>query len=101
MQDTETVVAQDEGLDNGGGTQDAVVVGVRAPKIDVPLLLADKIAHGKDITECRWHKRYLGLRVPRNGCDHCMAIYNYRRQTGVREVRVPKKTYEQVVRENL
>lgn len=60
----------------GGGTGDPTTVGqeVPIPAVEVNL-------------HCKRHKLFAGLRRPRNGCVRCIAIYQYKQATGVRETR--------------
>lgn len=41
-------------------------------------------------TKCKKHSKFRGLRRPSNGCNSCMALYQYARATGVRETRKRK-----------
>jgi hypothetical protein len=59
---------------------------------------------------CGRHPKFKGLRKPRLGCEMCAAILKYNREVGLREHRgerrdkgLPKrkKTYNEIVKENL
>ncbi len=41
-----------------------------------------KVNHG-----CSTHENYKGLRIPRNGCDSCMSLYEYNKKHGIKEER--------------
>jgi len=86
MSDIAGVLADHEAVGIRSGTEGPKSMGVNI---------------GELATTCRTHKRFRGLRRPRNGCDVCIAIYEYAKKRGVKETRVRRKTYDEIVRENL
>lgn len=67
MSDIATAVAGNEGLGVRGGTEVNAALGV--------------------VASCNTHKRFRGLRRPRNGCPKCNAVYTFVKGSGVKERR--------------
>ena len=60
------------------------------PNIDIQNELKNKMESGETMPKCYLHTLYRGLRKPRNNCESCLAVYNTRRQLGIKETRKRK-----------
>lgn len=54
-----------------------------------------------DSDKCVRHPNYRGIRKVRSGCEICVTIYESNKARGLKETRYHKKSYNEIVKENL